>query len=496
MTSPKIHSQKQSGQAIVLIAVLMTALIGALGLAIDGGGMYLLYRDAQNAVDAAALTSAFALCTGGDPEEAGLRTLEINGFDAARPDATVQVNNPPTQTNNVSLRNDSHVEIIINAVKPSYFIQVVYGGPLVVNVSAVSRCSQGTEGNVSNDQQYAFRSLADPNECNGSAAWRIEGTNLTIEGDVWMPNIDGRDGFNTRPGPPRNPGNPNVFVDNNNIDILGEIYVGGSQPPGAHLGWDNGPKYLLAEDEPDSDAGRVIPNYLGYGGDTIIHYGPVDAPEPDPLPYTMDFFRPAHMCNAGSSPDCGQLYNRYHTNDPATNRYYDLSDPSLCDHGALNHQDYSNNSLYVGTLYDETTNTWNDGIYYTGCNVTFNNSVGMNGNVSWISESYFNFNSSDYDLEPFEDDIPVIVSNHSSGNSAICSVAGTPANAIYFNANDSHIRGVIVAFNGSIEIGGNGYNFETCINSRGVYLNGNTDSFYQCVPGGTTSTQSEISIVE
>ncbi len=60
MTSPKIHSQKQSGQAIVLIAVLLTALIGALGLAIDGGGMYLLYRDAQNAVDAAALTSAYA----------------------------------------------------------------------------------------------------------------------------------------------------------------------------------------------------------------------------------------------------------------------------------------------------------------------------------------------------------------------------------------------------------------------------------------------------
>ena len=499
MTSPKIHSQKQRGQAIVLIAVLMTALIGTLGLAIDGGGMYLLYRDAQNAVDAAALTAAFALCTDGDPVEAGLRTLEINGFDSARPGATMQVNNPPTETDNVAIRNNDHVEIIINAVKPSYFIQVVYGGPLVVNVSAVSRCSQGTEGNVSVDQQYAFRSLSDPNDCNASAAWVIAGTNYTIEGDVWMPNIDGRDAFNTRPGNPRNPGNPNVNVDNNNIDILGEIFVGGSQPPGAHQGWDNGPKYLLAEDVPDSDGGLVIPNYLGYGGDTVIRYGPVDAPEPDPLPYSMDYFRPAHMCNAGSAADCGQLYNRYYSADPASNRYYDFSTAggsNACNHGQLNQQDYNDNSTPLGQLFDETTNTFQDGIYYTDCDVKFQTS-GINGNMTWISDEQMSFNGNDYEWEPFEDDIPIMVTDFATGNNPQqCSAAGEGDVAIYFNTDYSDMRGVIVAFNGAISLGGNGYNWETCINAKGVYLNGNTDSFYQCVPGGTTSTQNQISIVE
>ena len=50
--------QRQAGQAIVLIAVIMVVLIGFLGLAIDGGRAYLDRRELQAATDAAALAAA------------------------------------------------------------------------------------------------------------------------------------------------------------------------------------------------------------------------------------------------------------------------------------------------------------------------------------------------------------------------------------------------------------------------------------------------------
>src|SRR5205814_8508323 len=47
----------QSGQAIVLIALMMIVLIGMLGLAIDGGRAYIDRRELQDAVDAAVLAA-------------------------------------------------------------------------------------------------------------------------------------------------------------------------------------------------------------------------------------------------------------------------------------------------------------------------------------------------------------------------------------------------------------------------------------------------------
>ena len=47
------HRKSEAGQAIVLIAFGMIVLIMVMGLAIDGGGLLFLRRDAQNAADAA-----------------------------------------------------------------------------------------------------------------------------------------------------------------------------------------------------------------------------------------------------------------------------------------------------------------------------------------------------------------------------------------------------------------------------------------------------------
>src|ERR1700694_1723578 len=50
--------RKQSGQAVVLVAVAVLVLTAILALALDGGGIYLDKRQLQNAADSAALAGA------------------------------------------------------------------------------------------------------------------------------------------------------------------------------------------------------------------------------------------------------------------------------------------------------------------------------------------------------------------------------------------------------------------------------------------------------
>ena len=133
MRKPILHSENQRGQAIVLIAAVMIALVAALGLAIDGGGMFLLYRDVQNATDAAALTAAYALCTGLDLEDNVYSSAKQNGFENGVR-GTVTITYPPSSP------TVDYVKVEIEAIKPSYFIQVVYTDTLSVTASTTAQC--------------------------------------------------------------------------------------------------------------------------------------------------------------------------------------------------------------------------------------------------------------------------------------------------------------------------------------------------------------------
>src|SRR5688572_27552570 len=87
---------RESGQALVIIALLMLGLLAATGLAVDGGGLFFLQRDAQNATDASVLSASYAICTDGDPVAAGLATMASNGFDNNGNSNMVFINHPPT----------------------------------------------------------------------------------------------------------------------------------------------------------------------------------------------------------------------------------------------------------------------------------------------------------------------------------------------------------------------------------------------------------------
>jgi hypothetical protein len=127
----------ENGQAVVLMALMMVGLLASLGLAVDGGGYFFMWRDAMNAADAAAISAAYARCTNGNMETAGLNAARENGFENEGGTA-VEVNFPPTLG---KAKDDKrYVEVIIEAVKPSYFIQIVYREPLKIKAAAIGIC--------------------------------------------------------------------------------------------------------------------------------------------------------------------------------------------------------------------------------------------------------------------------------------------------------------------------------------------------------------------
>src|SRR5439155_11870816 len=75
--STEMRRKHQSGQAIVLIALMIMVLIGMLGLAIDGGRAYIDRRELQDAVDAAVLAAGDNFELQGDTNQAGAQAAKV-----------------------------------------------------------------------------------------------------------------------------------------------------------------------------------------------------------------------------------------------------------------------------------------------------------------------------------------------------------------------------------------------------------------------------------
>lgn len=85
----RIAACGESGQAIVLIALILTCLLGMAGLAIDYGNWMLNKREVQNAADAAALAAAAKAPAGTVAETTAARAeYASNGLPADQVTAT------------------------------------------------------------------------------------------------------------------------------------------------------------------------------------------------------------------------------------------------------------------------------------------------------------------------------------------------------------------------------------------------------------------------
>jgi hypothetical protein len=164
----------ESGQAIILIALMIVALAGITGLALDGGSMYFLHRDTQNAVDAAVLAATYAKCTtnnvASEIESAAVDALTANAFDDGINGVTtvITANYDPITHAAASPPGTStaYVKVTLTAFKPSYFIQLVYPEPLYVTTSGVGYCIPASDALIPHAAIVSLR--PDSGSCNNS----------------------------------------------------------------------------------------------------------------------------------------------------------------------------------------------------------------------------------------------------------------------------------------------------------------------------------------
>lgn len=83
--------ESERGQLLVVFALALVALIGMVGLIIDGGDTSLQRRDQQNVADAAAMAAGYAYANGQDPTAAAQTIAAANGYTDGVNSTTVTV---------------------------------------------------------------------------------------------------------------------------------------------------------------------------------------------------------------------------------------------------------------------------------------------------------------------------------------------------------------------------------------------------------------------
>ena len=247
----------EPGQAIVIIALVMIALLGFIALTIDGGGLYLLRRQATNAADAASIAAAYSRCTSGDYALAAEQAAERNGFDAA----ALSVNAWDAADGTM------YVEAIVTAEKPKYFAQVVYDGPLLVEGRSVAFCRR--EGGGADGNQYAYYAGAN---CPLALDFRADGS-------TYYGNIHSEGG---------------VRIWGDNLNFWGEGDYKGDLTLRSHTAYFNGEACTTTVDDPDTTCNDDLNhNSEAYVCDDIdwpvewdiaAFYPPGDPSDPSPAP--------------------------------------------------------------------------------------------------------------------------------------------------------------------------------------------------------------------
>jgi hypothetical protein len=129
------HSER--GQALIIIALAMVGLVGIAGLVVDGGNAFQDRQKAQNAVDAAALASAYARIKGGNLVDAALSTAAQNGYNNNGINNLVSLYTPPKDGPHAG--DIEYIQVIITSYVNTYFAKVVGTQRIINTVEATAR---------------------------------------------------------------------------------------------------------------------------------------------------------------------------------------------------------------------------------------------------------------------------------------------------------------------------------------------------------------------
>ena len=194
------------GTILVMTAIVLIALLGLLGLVIDGGQMMTAHRATQNAADAAATAAAMDISTGKSNATAiATATSFVKDYNGLA-NATVTVNVPPASGPHAS--NSQYVEAIVsNSIR--LFFMPVLGVASTQTVTA--RAVAGNEGSAGGGTVMMLDPTARPGfAADGSAFLKVNGT-------VY---INSNGGGMTQAGQPINNGNSGSAIATSGVGKL------------------------------------------------------------------------------------------------------------------------------------------------------------------------------------------------------------------------------------------------------------------------------------
>ncbi len=136
--------RSEEGQAIVLTAVCMTALLGFMALALDIGLIFRAKRNLQIAADAAATAGALDLSHGLDYSNGATLSLAKNTEVGLEPAAFTVLISPPADGPNAGMKG--YVEVVLTQSKPTIFMNLFSRSSMAISARAVA----GTPSYVNN----------------------------------------------------------------------------------------------------------------------------------------------------------------------------------------------------------------------------------------------------------------------------------------------------------------------------------------------------------
>lgn len=136
------------GQAIVVIALSIAALLLGIGFALDTGQLFVARRGMQTAADAAAWAGASVLFAGGNAtaaRSAAVLDASRNGY-AADADTTITTASPPTT--GVAAGDAGSVEVTVTQLVSTTFLRGTSGGRTSVSVRSVAGIARSGDGDA------------------------------------------------------------------------------------------------------------------------------------------------------------------------------------------------------------------------------------------------------------------------------------------------------------------------------------------------------------
>jgi hypothetical protein len=140
-------NSRRKGVVAVVVALVLTGLIGVVAITVDGGLLYLELRRARSTADGAAMAAACDLFLhypanqGTDPSgtalQAALTVASANGYTNDGTTSTVQINIPPVSGGYAG--KASYTEVVVTSYVKRAFSGIFGAKPIPVRARAVSR---------------------------------------------------------------------------------------------------------------------------------------------------------------------------------------------------------------------------------------------------------------------------------------------------------------------------------------------------------------------